>query len=113
MQNLFTVRFCVAYWHNGINCSDSVVFPFHPNAGADAFKDIARVSTHTILAACGFEHRKIVRAFPTLLCDHSDQTQQLSRSTLMASSCRECFYRFVKNVVNSIMLEKLDSSVPC
>lgn len=81
--------------------------------GADAFKDIARVSTHTILAACGFQHRKIVRSFPTLACNHRDQIQQLSRSTLMPSSCRECFYLFVKNVVNSIMTEKLDSFIAC
>ncbi|CAO2826889.1 unnamed protein product [Amaranthus hypochondriacus] len=75
--------------------------------GVDAFKEIARRSTHTILASCGFEHRKIVRSLPTLVCNHANQTQQRGRSTIVPSSCRECFYAFVKDVVNSILSEKL------
>ncbi|XP_021757188.1 uncharacterized protein LOC110722227 [Chenopodium quinoa] len=78
--------------------------------GVDAFKEIARLSTHTILASCGFEHRKIVSPAPTLVCHHGDQTPQFHRSTIVPSSCRECFYVFVKDVVNSIMSKKLNSS---
>lgn len=77
--------------------------------GVDAFKEIARLSTHTVLASCGFEHREIVRSCPTLVCHHGDQTQHCHRSTIVPSSCRECFYAFVKDVVNSIMSEKLNS----
>ncbi|XP_021731111.1 uncharacterized protein LOC110698014 [Chenopodium quinoa] len=76
----------------------------------DAFKEIARLSTHTILASCGFEHRKIVSPPPTLVCHHGDQTPQFHRSTVVPSSCRECFYVFVKDVVNSIMSKKLNSA---
>lgn len=77
-------------------------------AGVDAFKEIARLATHTILAACGLEHRKSgVHFFPRSVCSHMEHTQQLHKSTLMPNSCRECFCTFVKDVVESIMFEKV------
>ncbi|XP_058115139.1 uncharacterized protein LOC131258096 isoform X2 [Magnolia sinica] len=75
--------------------------------GADKFKEIAKLATHTILAACGLEHSKSsARSFPISICRHIEHLQQLHVSNLMTSSCRECFYVFVKDVVNSIMAEK-------
>ncbi|XP_042963945.1 uncharacterized protein LOC122297814 [Carya illinoinensis] len=76
--------------------------------GVHAFKDIARLATHTILAACGLEHRMSgVTPFPCSVCSHTEHIQQLHKSTLMPNSCRECFCIFVKDVVNSVMLQKV------
>ncbi|KAI8019580.1 PHD and RING finger domain-containing protein 1 [Camellia lanceoleosa] len=76
--------------------------------GVDAFKEIARHATHSILAACGLEHPKPgVHSFPSSACCHTNQAQQPRMSTLMPSTCRECFYVFVKDVVNAIMVEKI------
>ncbi|XP_058195527.1 uncharacterized protein LOC131311907 [Rhododendron vialii] len=79
--------------------------------GVDAFKGMARLSTHSFLAACGLEWPKPgVRSFPSSVCCHGNQVevQQLRRmSTVMPSSCRECFYVFVKDVVNVVMIEKI------
>ncbi|XVF11725.1 hypothetical protein REPUB_Repub08aG0052500 [Reevesia pubescens] len=75
--------------------------------GVDAFKEIARLATHTILAACGFQHSKSsIHSFPSSVCSHSEDIKMRHKSTLMPNSCRECFYVFVKNVVCSIMIEK-------
>ncbi|XP_059642189.1 uncharacterized protein LOC132284135 [Cornus florida] len=74
----------------------------------NAFKEVARLATHSILAACGLERPKPgVRSFPSSVCCHDKQDQQLRMSTLMPSSCRECFYVFVKDVVKTMMLEKV------
>lgn len=82
--------------------------------GVDTFKEVARLATHTILAACGLEHSKsCVRSFPTSMCTHSEQVQQLHKSTLMPRSCRECFYAYVKDVVNFITVEKMGSTGSC
>jgi len=39
-------------------------------------------------------------------CKHPEQFRELRKSNLMPDSCRECFYSYVKHVVNSIFLEK-------
>uniref|UniRef100_A0A5B7B7E7 Putative autophagy-related protein 36 n=1 Tax=Davidia involucrata TaxID=16924 RepID=A0A5B7B7E7_DAVIN len=79
--------------------------------GVDAFKEVARLATHSILAACGLEHPKPgVHSFPSSVCSHTNEVQRLRMSTLMPSSCRECFYAFVKDVVNIIMFEKTGSA---
>ncbi|KAJ4959888.1 hypothetical protein NE237_019798 [Protea cynaroides] len=76
--------------------------------GVDGFKEVARQATHTILAACGLKHTKpIARCFPNPTCGHASHGQQIRMSKLMPSSCRECFYVFVKDVVNSIIDEKI------
>ncbi|GAB4845342.1 hypothetical protein Ancab_038750 [Ancistrocladus abbreviatus] len=78
--------------------------------GSDTFKDIARRSTHKILAACGLEHRGTL-AGPSCtistVCSHNDRNQQHCESTLMPGFCRECFYVFVMDAVKSTMSEKL------
>ncbi|KAK3026856.1 hypothetical protein RJ639_042356 [Escallonia herrerae] len=75
----------------------------------DAFKEIARLATHSILAACGLERLKPgVPSFQCSVCCHVDGIQQVRRSKMMRGSCRECFFVFVKDVVNAIMNEKID-----
>ncbi|KAI3884260.1 hypothetical protein MKX03_017100 [Papaver bracteatum] len=80
--------------------------------GFNEFKKIAKVSTHTVLAACGLEHSKsIVRQpYPHLACSHTgtqSRQQQLNMLDPMHSSCTDCFHGFVKDVVNSILTEKV------
>ncbi|GMH01046.1 hypothetical protein Nepgr_002885 [Nepenthes gracilis] len=79
--------------------------------GVNEFKDIAKHSTHVILAACSLEHLQGGAPHPLIssVCSHSGQNQHIRRSTLMPSSCRECFFVFVKDVVNSIMSERFSS----
>ncbi|PON82981.1 Cdk-activating kinase assembly factor [Trema orientale] len=76
--------------------------------GFTTFKEIARLATHTILAACGLEHNKKygIYSFPSFVCSHADLSE--TKTNIMPESCQDCFYSFVKNVVNSIMLEKVD-----
>ncbi|PRQ16403.1 putative chromatin regulator PHD family [Rosa chinensis] len=73
--------------------------------GVDAFKQIARAATHTVLAACGLEHhhKSAVYSFPSLVCCHTEQLQLPHKSNLMRKACRDCFYGFVKDVVSSIL----------
>ncbi|KAK8967224.1 hypothetical protein KSP40_PGU003032 [Platanthera guangdongensis] len=79
--------------------------------GTERFKEIARISTHSILAACGFEHSKsCARHFSGQVCRHAGPVQQHCASSLMSGSCRECFDSFIKNVVSSILLEKSTSN---
>ncbi|KAK2663465.1 hypothetical protein Ddye_002039 [Dipteronia dyeriana] len=75
----------------------------------DKFKEVARLATHTILAACGLEHRESgIRTIPiSVVCSHAEDIEQIHKSTLLPGSCRECFYVFVKDVVQSIMLEEV------
>ncbi|KAH6801057.1 hypothetical protein C2S52_001521 [Perilla frutescens var. hirtella] len=73
----------------------------------DAFKEVARLATHSILAACGLEHpRPGSSSIPgNNICSHPNDIRQHQKSSLMPSSCRECFYAFVKDVVNSAVLQ--------
>ncbi|CAH9112217.1 unnamed protein product [Cuscuta epithymum] len=75
---------------------------------ADKFKEIARLSTHSILEACGLEARcPGIPSFPNSnVCIHVEDGREIRRSTLMPKSCRECFYLFVKDVVNTILSER-------
>lgn len=76
--------------------------------GVDAFKQIARAATHSVLAACGLEHQKsVMYSLPSLECRHSEQLQLPNKSHLMRKSCRDCFYGFVKDVVASILHNQL------
>lgn len=78
------------------------------------FKQVARIATHTILAACGLEHSKLcARAFSSPICKHSKENQ-FRKSNLMSNSCHECFCSFVQSVVKSLISEKnLFQSPPC
>ncbi|CAN1796273.1 PHD and RING finger domain-containing protein 1 [Linum perenne] len=74
--------------------------------GVEKFKEVARVSTHTILAECGLEHSKrAVISVPSPECNHDEQKMEdCSKGSLMGKCCRECFQGFVKKVVNLVLL---------
>ncbi|KAJ0712874.1 hypothetical protein HanOQP8_Chr09g0339551 [Helianthus annuus] len=77
--------------------------------GVDAFKEVARHATHSIMAACGIEPPKArFRSFERVTCDHG-QTRKRPSSTLMPTSCRECFFVFVKDVVTAIAFDAITS----
>ncbi|KAK1317034.1 hypothetical protein QJS10_CPA05g00297 [Acorus calamus] len=69
-----------------------------------AFKEIVRQSTHTILAACGFEHRRSM-AFPIQpppACSHSNDGDG-QQTSLIKGCCPSCFESFAKDVVSKIV----------
>ncbi|XXG79182.1 hypothetical protein AAC387_Pa09g0309 [Persea americana] len=69
----------------------------------NAFKDIARRSTHTILAACGFKHSssKIVSLEPPSGCFHAEKEGR--RTDLVRGCCSSCFDSYVRDVVMKLM----------
>lgn len=75
--------------------------------GADQFREIARVSTYSILAACGlvyYGHR--VHPFQRRSCSHFNQQRQ--SPSLMPMCCNECFGSFVRDVVCSVASKEVD-----
>ncbi|KAJ8772037.1 hypothetical protein K2173_027214 [Erythroxylum novogranatense] len=72
--------------------------------GHHTFKDIARSSTHTILAACGLEHRRSeVHTVPLPPpCSHRDAVS-IGELSLMKGFCSSCFDSFVRDVVKRIL----------
>ncbi|CAK7340593.1 unnamed protein product [Dovyalis caffra] len=70
----------------------------------DTFKDIARSSTHTILAACGLEHKRSeVHTVPQpSTCIHIDRVVA-GQTSVMKGCCSSCFDSFVRDVVKRIM----------
>lgn len=81
------------------------------NLGYERYKEVARLATHTIMAACGLEPppKPSKRFLSCSVCKHTEEeVGQLHRSTLRPESCRECFLVYVKDVVNALMLEKLE-----
>ncbi|KAK3198317.1 hypothetical protein Dsin_021732 [Dipteronia sinensis] len=72
------------------------------------FKDIARSSTHTILAACGLEHRRseVQVVHPPSTCSHVERVAA-GQTSLMKGFCSPCFDSFVKDVVKRIMDTRL------
>ncbi|OIW18539.1 hypothetical protein TanjilG_13291 [Lupinus angustifolius] len=77
----------------------------------DTFKAVARKATHTILAACTSELQNSDVYSTSLVCSHTEQTQQFQKSTLISNYCQQCFHHFVNNVVKSTMLEKVGGRV--
>ncbi|KAJ4719374.1 PHD and RING finger domain-containing 1 [Melia azedarach] len=71
------------------------------------FKDIASSSTHTILAACGLEHRSEVHiVHPPSTCSHVERVAG-GQTSLMKGQCSSCFDSFVRDVVKRIMDTRL------
>ncbi|KAF9669871.1 hypothetical protein SADUNF_Sadunf13G0009600 [Salix dunnii] len=70
----------------------------------DTLKDIARSSTHTILAACGLEHKRSeVHTVPLpSTCTHIDRVVA-GQTSVMRGCCSSCFDSFVRDVVKRIM----------
>lgn len=72
------------------------------------FKEIARRSTHTILAVCGREHRsnEVVAVSPPSTCSHVELTVG-GKTSLIRGCCSSCFESFVGEVVKRILDTKL------
>ncbi|MED6112281.1 hypothetical protein PIB30_060257 [Stylosanthes scabra] len=78
--------------------------------GNNTFKDIARSSTHTVLAACGLEHKKSeVRSVPAPdVCPHIELMAG-GQTSLIRGCCSTCFDSFVKDVVKNILDRRMSS----
>ncbi|KAG7969324.1 hypothetical protein I3843_07G025900 [Carya illinoinensis] len=77
--------------------------------GHSTFKDIARSSTHTIVAACGIEHRRSevhCPVPPPSVCSHIELMAG-GQTSLMKGCCSSCFESFVGDVVKRIMDTKM------
>ncbi|KAJ1703762.1 hypothetical protein LUZ63_003541 [Rhynchospora breviuscula] len=71
--------------------------------GKNRYKEIARISTHTILAACGMEHSEsVARPFSRVSCNHPGEIE----SSLLPGSCQKCFRTFLEEIVESVFMEK-------
>lgn len=79
--------------------------------GYSTFKDIARSSTHTVLAACGLEHRQneVYPVHNPLNCNHLERAAVMQKS-LMKGQCSSCFDLFVRNVVREILRTRIPIS---
>ncbi|XP_059648454.1 uncharacterized protein LOC132294563 isoform X2 [Cornus florida] len=79
--------------------------------GYSTFKDIARSSTHTILAACGLDHRgsEVYPVQPPPICNHVEQTT-VGQMSPTKGHCSSCFDSFARDVVRVIMNSRLP---PC
>ncbi|XP_010524844.1 PREDICTED: tyrosine-protein kinase BAZ1B [Tarenaya hassleriana] len=74
--------------------------------GQATFNEIATCSIHTILAACGLEHRssEVHVVTPPVTCPHGGGIAvEMGSSSMMKGCCSSCFDSFVKDVVKTIM----------
>ncbi|ESQ49497.1 hypothetical protein EUTSA_v10020032mg [Eutrema salsugineum] len=82
--------------------------------GQATFDEISTCSIHTILAACGLEHKssEVHLVPPPVTCPHGDMTPGSSSSSssnnssssgLMKGCCYSCFDSFVEDVVKMIL----------
>ncbi|XP_061371941.1 uncharacterized protein LOC133314476 [Gastrolobium bilobum] len=78
--------------------------------GYTTFKDIARSSTHTILAACGLEHKKseVCTVPPPSVCPHTELMAS-GQTSLIKGCCSSCFDSFVGDVVKRILDTRMSS----
>ncbi|PUZ60810.1 hypothetical protein GQ55_4G193400 [Panicum hallii var. hallii] len=68
--------------------------------GSETFKEVARTATHTVLAACGFEHSPSQSlALPRPICKHSPKVKPL-KSSEITDSCSECLHMSVKEAIS-------------
>jgi len=68
--------------------------------GSETFKEVARTATHTVLAACGFEHSPSQSlALSRPICKHSPKVKQL-KSSEITDSCSECLRLSVKEAIS-------------
>ncbi|KAE9593708.1 hypothetical protein Lal_00036504 [Lupinus albus] len=74
------------------------------DVGYSIFKDIARSSTHTILAACGLEHKRseVCTVPPPCICPHIELMGGGEKS-LIQGCCSSCFDSFVGDVVKRVL----------
>ncbi|KAL1211753.1 Methyl-CpG-binding domain-containing protein 9 [Cardamine amara subsp. amara] len=74
--------------------------------GQATFDEISMCSIHTILAACGLEHKssEVHLVPPPVTCPHDNMTPgSSSSSSLMKGCCYSCFDSFVEDVVKMIL----------
>lgn len=76
----------------------------HIELGHSTFKDIARSSTHTILAACDLEHKKseVCTVPPPSACPHMELMAG-GQTSLIKGCCSSCFDSFVGDVVKRVL----------
>ncbi|KAL2325570.1 hypothetical protein Fmac_024628 [Flemingia macrophylla] len=76
----------------------------HIDLGHSTFKDIARSSTHTILAACDLEHKKseVCTVPPPSACPHMELMAG-GQTSLIKGCCSSCFDSFVGDVVKRVL----------
>ncbi|CAL5052421.1 unnamed protein product [Urochloa decumbens] len=66
--------------------------------GSETFKEVARTATHTVLAACGFEHSSLQSlALSRPVCKHSPK---VTKSSAITDSCKECLRSSVKEAIS-------------
>ncbi|KAF8084462.1 hypothetical protein N665_0716s0009 [Sinapis alba] len=80
------------------------------NLGQATFEEISTCSLHTILAACGLEHKssEVHLVPPPVTCLHDgmrpcSSSSNNSSSSLMKGCCYSCFDSFVEDVVKMIL----------
>ncbi|XP_043719647.1 uncharacterized protein LOC122667442 isoform X2 [Telopea speciosissima] len=81
----------------------------HTQVDRGTFKDIARHSTHTILAACGLDHDRSMAILvqPPSICPHVErQSEPINQ---MENCCSSCFNSFVGDVVRRVLNSRLQS----
>ncbi|KAL3843525.1 hypothetical protein ACJIZ3_000928 [Penstemon smallii] len=78
--------------------------------GYSTFKNIARASTHTVLAAFRLEHRSNevypLRTRP-LFCDHVERLAN-RQTYIVEGQCSSCFDWYTRNVVKEILQARID-----
>ncbi|CAN6214245.1 unnamed protein product [Urochloa humidicola] len=68
--------------------------------GSETFKEVARTATHTVLAACGFEHSPLQSlAFSRPVCKHRPKVKP-TKSSAITDSCKECLRSSVKEAIS-------------
>ncbi|KAM0947617.1 putative chromatin regulator PHD family [Dioscorea sansibarensis] len=67
------------------------------------YKDIARRSTYTILAACGIGHHREIVTSPVQLPNTCTHDSDDGPGNLMKNCCSACFSLFVQGVVEKLM----------
>ncbi|KAF3607634.1 hypothetical protein DY000_02051382 [Brassica cretica] len=102
LRNENDVRLTIVLWGKfAMNVSDAI------QLRADHAVEISTCSIHTILAACGLEHKSSEVHFvpPSVTCPHDDMRpgSSSSSSSLMKGCCSSCFDSFVEDVVKMIL----------
>ncbi|KAK2364969.1 RING/U-box protein [Trifolium repens] len=78
--------------------------------GYNTYKDIASSSTHTILAACGLEHKtsEVCNVPPPSVCPHIELIAG-GQTSMIKGCCSSCFDSFVGDVVKRILDTRMSS----
>lgn len=107
MKRIFVECFALCSYYlntNSLTCLLCI------DSGYSTFKDIARSSTHTILAACGLEHNtsEVCTVPPPSVCPHIELIAG-GQMSMIKGCCSSCFDSFVGDVVKSILDTRMSS----